>query len=257
MSETNEEVIVGSNSNSEMLRELRQVNSERGGKKTEDLPEGTAPIEAKVEEVEVASEEKPLPEGETIRIGDQEFKTQAEAIRYAEKLENEKLALEMYNQGIRDTLSANAPAVQAAPEEDPELEFYKDPVAAMKKAKDQAKNELRSELQQEKERNRLWDKFLTKNPDIEKEDAERILAKNWDTMKLIADEDKAMDLLATKTRADYQRIIERAKPRTELPNKSGQAVSAGSSSPASVTPKKKEEAPLDFASQIRMMRRKA
>jgi hypothetical protein len=265
---------------SEMMKQVAEVKNHMkqvstGAADPEDLPVGSAPVEASGDEeapvVEAeatpqseAPEEKapaakasPVEEEESIRIGDREFKSQAEALKYAGELEEEKLRLELYNQGVRDALQSNQPAAPAAPveEEDFDSKFYTDPKSALKKVKEDAKSELRAELQAEKTREKMWDTFLTANPDIDRPDAERILRDNWETIGKMTDVDKAMKALATKTRSEYQRMAEKFKPRTELPAKRGQAVSTGSSAMSGVTPLPKEEKVLTFAEEMKRMRR--
>lgn len=215
------------------------------------------------EEAEANQEEgkqakaKETEEEELIRIGDKEFKTQAEALAYAESLQLEKLAGDNYSKGIQDAIQAIKGQEPAAPVEEDNFEekFYSNPKATLQEVKEQAKRELKEELTKEARRENLWNQFLTENPDLRRKDAQRVLEENWETLGKITDLSKAMKILATKTRAEYQEIAERLRPRTELPNKSGQAVSSGSGAPASVTHTKKESSSPNFIAEMKKIRR--
>lgn len=266
----------GSQTKNELAQFHQQMKAGATGRKKEEveLPAGNAPVEARAEEPEeaetveetpaaAAATETPEPEvEELIRIGDKEFKTQAEAIKYAETLAQEKLIAEAYNQGVHDHIKATTPAPE--PEVEPPLvteeEFFSDPTGAVKKtylkAKEDAKREVLSEIEKQGKREALWNKFLADNPDIERRDAQRILEENWDTIGKMTDLSAAMKLVAQKTRAEYQRMAEKLKPRKELPPSKPQVISTGGGAPSGVTPPKKRDEPLDFASQLRMMKKR-
>jgi hypothetical protein len=262
------------------LQELAQFNAESKSKasnkaKDDELPEGQAPLEAKSEEPELkegSQAEAPIPEAaaapepdveEEIRIGDKTFKSQREAIKYAEQLEHDKLVNEAYTQGIRDAakvVQPNQGVEQPKPEDDKfEERFYSDPKGTLTELKERAKQEALDAVRAEQRRESLWTQFFDKNPDLanSREICEQVLARNWDTLGQMTDLDKAMSILATKTRSIFQDYMDRAKPRTELPNRGGQAVSAGSGASKSVTPPKKEEPVLDFVSQMKRMKSRA
>lgn len=230
-----------------------------------ELPEGASPIEARKEETpapeQVAEAAPAVPEvaepEEEIRIGERTFKTQSEAIRYAEELDRERLSSDSYNMGVREALEKLTPQQAAAPVEDKfEEEFYTNPKETLKKVREQATQEALTVVRAEANKEAQWNKFLTDFPDIDRKDAERVLQENWDTIGKMTDINKGMQLLATKTRAEYQRIAERFLPKKELPNKQGQAVSAGSGAAPSVTPSKKPDEPIDFVSELKRMRRR-
>lgn len=256
------------------LAEIRaQVKSQATGKK-EDLPSGSAPVEEPDESVEPqaasaengdrSAEETPAPKveepEELIRIGDQTFKTQAEAIAYAERLEHEKMLVESYNQGIRETLQATQRPTEVAPppEDNFDEQFYTNPKEALMKMKEQAKAEAIAIVDAREREVAAWNKFASLNPDLADSRTEvmRILQENWDVLGKMKDETKAMGILATKTRSYFQSIADRLKPRVELPNRPAQVVSPGGSSRPSVTPTKKDAAPLTMAEQLKSMRRR-
>lgn len=256
-----------------ILDDLKQAKAEMKG---EELPVGAQPVAeeekaAPAEETpaaeipEAEKEEKPAvaaraeeDEDAGIQIGDQFFKTQEEAIAYARKLEQEKLVSEAYNMGIKETLQqVRPPEVEAPPEENFEEKFYADPKGTLQKIKEEAKQEALSSIKAEQRAAQMWNTFLNQYPDIEQRDAQRILSENWDTIGAMTDVDKAMKALAQKTRAEYQRIAERLKPRTELPpNRNAQAVSAGRGGVTPPPQPQKHEKPLTFAEELKNMRRR-
>lgn len=267
------------------LDQLKQVNQATRDKaagrgeadaETEKLPQGASPLEASAEtpEVEEATAEAPeaeeeaataeagasgaADEEELIRIGDQEFKTQAEAIAYAKKLQEEKIINEAYSRGVQEALQAQGQqgaAPQPEPEDNFEEQFYTDPKKALAEVQKKAVQEALKQVEAQRTADRMWSDFLEKYPDVRRKDAERVLRENWNTIGKITDEAKGMALLASKVREEYEEIIERAKPRTELSNKKGQVTGPKGSPAPSVTPQKKDNKPLDFASQVRTLKK--
>lgn len=262
------------------LQELAEIRrgaaAQASGKKEEttevELPSGEAnddvyqeegqEVEVKAEtqeesqEVEAKVEAKTSDEEEeVIRIGDKEFHSQAEAIKYAESLEYEKLTQEAYHRGIHDTIAATRPQEQAPQEEDNfEEKFYTNPKDTLKELKEEAKREAIETIKKEQQREALWNQFCSENPDIRRKDAERILNENWNTFGKMTDLSKAMKLLALKTREEYREIADRLKPRTELPNRQGQVVSTGTGHAPSVTPKKTEARSSNFIAEMKKLK---
>lgn len=263
--------------NRSTLQELAEIRSaakhtaktgEGGSADDVELPAGAvqqaveeskgAAVEAagEVTEGEVVAEEKP--EEPLIKIGNREFKSQEEAFKYAEELEEEKLRAELYSQGVKDALQSNR---QAEPEpvveeENFEEKFYANPKEALAEVKNRAVQDAVALIKAETAREKMWSDFFDKYPDLdgERKLCEMTLNENWSTIGNMTDLPKAMDLLAQKTRAIFQGYIERSKPRTELPARRGQAVSAGNSARGGVTPQKKEAAPLTMVEQLKLNR---
>lgn len=252
---------VQNNPESETLKQLKQVRN------PEALPTGSAPVEA-VAPVETAASVEEVPSAEAapapvpevqkrkVRIGGQEFESDEEAFRYAESLERDKLIAEAHSAGVQEALRATQPAPIVPLEEDFDLQFFADPKKALHDMKKKATQEALAAVQAENNKERLWTQFLAEYPDVDRADAELILARNPEIGQL-TDMKKAMVILATRTRSYYQVIADRVKPRTELPNKGGQVVSAGTSATSSVTQQKKDEKPLTMAQQMKNMRRQA
>lgn len=260
--------------------EARQAAQSGGGlpndEELESLPGGAAPLEARAkdeegaeaettpeeatsaeteEEVEAAPVESE--EEDEIRIGDKTFKSQKEAIRYAQQLDLDKTVAEAYTQGIRDSLGTQNPVPQAPPEEDNfDEKFYADPKGTLASVKEQAKQEALALIKAEQNRESLWTKFGQQYPDVRRKDAERILQEpeNWKILSVMTDVDAAMKILAQKTRAEYEEIVNLRKPRTEMPVKKGAQTAPSGGSKPSVTQAKKDDGPIDFISQVRKMK---
>lgn len=263
--------------NSETLKEVSNFHAEMKSRasKANDLPAGAAPIETAPSEepaVEASPEAPPaqsleeatpaVEEAPTlIKIGSQTFTSQAEAIKYAESLEAEKLTADAYAEGMRHAIERVGQPVAPPPpppvEEDFDAQFYSNPKEYLTKVKEQAKNEALGLIKAEQRKEQLWRDFFREYPDLDGQQrlCELTLNENWEVLGKMTDLPKAMKILATKTRAIFQDYNERTKPRTELPNVVPRSVS-GAPVP-NVTPQKKVEAPLDFASQLRTMKKRS
>jgi hypothetical protein len=269
---------IENNPESAMLKELRQAKDEaqhtastgEGGNpdgQADELPEGSSTLKASEEttvDATETSEETPTPskgdataddtdaEEGPIRIGGQTFKTQTEAIAYAERLEREKELTDAHAAGIREALEATRQPVQPNPELEDNFEerFYANPKEALKEVQTRARDEAVAVIRRETERERMWNDFITQYPDVRRKDAERVLHENWETIGRMTNVPDAMKTLARKVRSEYEEIVALTRPRTELSSKK-QIVSTGGTAPKSVTPQRKDERPLDFASQMR------
>lgn len=259
---------------SDMLKELAQAKEEakhtaatgEGGNpdgQAEELPvppsalaQGAEAAETQAttaEEAPTEAEGSAEPEAEEeIRINGQVFKSQREAFAYAEQLAREKDLTEAHAAGIREALEATRQPVeqQPEPEDDFEQRFYANPKETLKEIQGRARDEAVAVIRAEQQRENLWNQFLAEHPDIRRKDAERILSENWDTIGKMTDLRKAQAVLAQKVRAEYDEIIQTAKPKTILSDKR-QVVSPGGGQPKGVTPKK-EEKPLGMAAQMRL-----
>lgn len=243
-----------------------EMMSQASGKQVNDvLPEGNAQEEkpeteqGSVEAVSVSEEVQPEAVAkQEIKIGDKVFKSEAEAIKYAESLEQDKLLAESYNMGVKEALAlAQKPQdVEPVVEENFEETFYANPKEALTKMKEQAKQEAINIIKAERAEEESWNEFSNKYPDLadSRVEVNRIMQENWDMLSKVKDRQKAMDVLALKTRSYFDHIVEKRKPRTELPNKPGPAVSTGSQNAPSVTPKQKSQEPLTMAQQLKSMR---
>lgn len=262
---------------SDMMKEVARINAERRGHKVEDteLPQGSSKVakdeETPVEEEATAEEApaetegeaavtEPAAEEEPIRIAGREFKTTKEAFAYAEELELTNKLAEAHSAGVREALDAQsratAPGATAEPEDTFDAEFYANPKETLKKFKAEAKNEALAMMQAERNKENLWNEFLTENPDIRRKDAERILHENWNTIGKLTDIAAGKRLLAQKVRSEYDEITEIRKPRTTLSEKKAVVSPSGGAS-SGVTPKKKDETPLSFTEQMRKLKKRS
>lgn len=262
-----------------MMDEVKKVNEEaksvsRGETVEEetDLPAGNSPVtkededesDPKDETKENAEPEKAAKADEDdaetlIKIGDREFKTQAEAIAYAESLEEDKLRSDIYAQGVKDALAQGKPAESAAEEvDDFDETFYANPKAKLAEVRRQATQDAINSIKADQAREDLWKKFFDEHPDLDGQRTlcEFTLNQNWETIGKMTDLQAAQKLLARKVRGVFQTYNERNKPTKELPANKTRAVSPGSGDGPGVTPEKKEEAPLTMAEQIRLTRKR-
>jgi hypothetical protein len=256
----------------DLAKVKEEVNNVVDGKapseEADTLPEGASPIEAsaKTPEVEASAsealEEEAAPEGDkkktgSFKIGSEIFDTQEEAFAYAERLEREKAEADAYNQGIRDTLSASsasgANAAAVEPEDNFEERFYADPKGTLKEIEEKAVAKALQTIEATNARERMWNEFLGEFPDVRRKDAERVLAENWDSIGKMTDYAKAKKALANAVRSEYAEIIERAKPRSEMPDKRQTSAASGGTKPG-VTQQKKNDAPIDFVAQMKKLK---
>lgn len=248
---------------SDTLKELaairEQAKSQARGKGEEVDP--NIPVKEEIEEPPKIEEKIAAVEPEElIRIGDKTFKTQSEAIKYAEGLEHQKEIAEAHTLGVQEALNATRIAAPEVPiEENFEEKFYSDPKSTLKELEERAVAKAEARIDAKVRAENLWKQFEDENPDLSghRKIAEMVLRDNWETLGKMIDIPKAMKILATKTRSVFQDYNDKLKPRTELANRSGQVVSSGSES---VTPPKKEqkvEEALDFVTQLKNSRRRA
>lgn len=249
----------------EMLNEVKSMQETARGVANGTIdPNATAakPAEEEKPSVEAApaaeaTTETPAPAGEVeeeeIRIGDQTFKTQAEAFRYANQLNHDKELAEAHSAGVTEALRAQVVAPPPA-EDKSEEEFWTDPRKAIAKARAEAITEAEARIEAKLNREKQWDIFLDKYPDIMREDAQRILDQNLDTIGKVEIE-KGMQLLAAKTRGYYAKIEEFRKPRTVLADGKGTQTARSGSAPTSVTPEQKQTRPLTFAEEMKSLRK--
>lgn len=215
------------------------------------------------------AESKPAPPSKTYRIGSKKFDSEEEAQAYAEQLEREKISLDAYNQGLlaaqeaqRNVNTQTQPTTEPEPEDDFDDRFYANPKQYLKERDEtvykRAVNDIKSDLAKEKETETIRQRFYSNNDDLtDYQDLVQVVyAQNRDLLESMRDVDKAMDLLAEKTRARIQKIRDAGKPQEEL-NVTRAGASQGNRSivsggPAQTSPQK----PVGFAEQVRRMSEK-
>lgn len=244
-----------------MLQDLKRANAEiraaaKGEAPPEELPQGAAVVGAPPEAAPA-----PVEEFEEIKIDDQVFKSEKDALAYAtEKLkreEHERMLAEAHSQGVREALAATQQPQAAAPQEDNfDEQFYSNPKEALNKVKEAAKAELRAEFDAKAAEEQAWNEFSAIYPDLadSRREVIRILNENVDILGKMQDRKKAMGILATKTREYFDEIVEKRKPRTELPQRQAQVVAAGGGTRPGVTQTQKQATPLTMAQQLKSLR---
>ena len=208
-------------------------------------------------------QEEEVPKEAAIKIGDKEFATQKEAFDYAngqiDDMERERQITNAYQQGILD-VQGQAPVQQnvtpvPVPQatEDFDQKFYENPQKYLNehadKIRTQTRDEIMKEVNQQNKRTELWTEFYSKFPDLanKKDLVETTLNANWDVLGTMQDAQKAMDMLGGKVRTRLTQFAEDLLPKQELPNTQGDASPGGQ---MNVTPKKSEDKPVDFISQL-------
>jgi len=222
----------------------------------EEVPAVEASSDSPAEEVAAVVEEDKGPVTE-IKIGDQVFTNQADAIKYAEVLAQEKMINESYQMGVREAMRAQAPVAQApVVEENFEEKFYSDPKGTLKNIEASAVQTAIETIRAEQNKENLWKTFFDKYPDLagHRSICDHVLKENMQILGNMQDTDKAMAILATKTRSVFQSYNDAQKPRSEMPRKSSQAVSTGNASNPGVTQNKKVERVLTMAEQMRSLK---
>lgn len=229
------------------------------------LPEGGKPEvvpETKVEEKkpeEVVAEVKK--EETIIKIGSKEFKTHAEALAYAQELEQATQLEDAYRKGIKDA----APEVVEPKIDEEELflkqiedKLFENPKEALKlygeKLVQKVTKNIEDTYNKKNQEEKFWSDFTLANPDLNQETVKYILQRDWKELGYI-DVNKAKDELAKRTRSYINNIVEQAKPKTELP-KTNTTLASASNGALPVTENPKVES-LDFISQLNKMRFKS
>lgn len=229
-----------------------------------ELPKGAAQVEAVAEVEETTAEAlegaevvaaPAVEEEEPIRIAGKTFKTQKEAIAYAEQLEQEKLISEAHAMGVREAIAAQQAATPppAVVEEDFETKFYSNPKETLREIQARARDEAVAVIRAETTREKAWNDFLSEYPDIRRQDAEVILANSAKTIGVLPWEE-GRKALAQAVYKEYDEIANLRRPKTELHQKK-QVLSPSGGAARGVTPKTDDEKPLSFSQQLRRLKR--
>lgn len=225
-----------------------------GADPVEDAPEAestAAALGAEAPESEVVAAAPEESEEEPIRIGGMTFKTQKEALAYAEKLEQDKLLAEAHAQGVREALASQQiqPAPKAVEEDDFETKFYSNPKETLREIQARARDEAVAVIRAETAKEKAWNEFLSEFPDIRRRDAEQVLDANAGTIGILP-WDQGRKALAAAVYKEYDEIAQIRRPKTELTQKKP-AISPSGGAVRGVTPKASEEKPLSFLDQVR------
>lgn len=196
------------------------------------------------------------------RIGDREFASQEEMISYVATLEGETNA---YRQGAITQHGQVPPAaepVTPVPQYNAE-ELYTNPQEFLTKFAQQIKQEaigtVSAQQAQRDQDNAVWSEFVSTHPMLAdfRSEVEEFTARNTTEIQTIAKlrgRKAAIDHVATKVKANFQRYAKAIQPQRELPN-SGAASAPAAKSGATVTQKPDTKKPLSFADQVRSIRK--
>lgn len=221
-----------------------------------------AGVEPQEGEPTPALSESATPAEPKFKIGGREFGTQEEAWAYAESLEQERLAADAFRQGVEAAsrlAPSNPPPQNATPPQPEEIdpEYYTNPQSYFAKREAQiiARAEARIDQKalQRKTHEDTWTQFYSDYPDLAsaREFVDFTLQQNWNTLQHV-ETGQALKQLAEKVRGKLKPIVEARMPKVELP-KVRTAASAGGGE--QVTVPKTEAKPLNFAQQMRNLKK--
>ncbi len=205
---------------------------------------------------------------ENIRIGERTFTSTAEAMAYAQELEQRRIADDAFRQGIEaaqnlapgNSLPAT-PAEPTEPEKIPDL-YYTDPAAYFKQRESElitkASQTVLGQVEQQKRYEITMNKFWEDHPDLARNGATKdlttaILNYSFESLKNVTTE-KALQIIAEKARAKLKELGVTTLPQKVLPSNAKPAVSSGSGTV--LTRPKQEEKPLNWTAQMRNMKAK-
>lgn len=247
--------------------ETERVFDESGNVVEENVIE--APADEAPDEV---AEEAPAPAASAsggthkYRIGDKTFATQAEALAYAESVEQQTSEVDAYRQVLREAIAqtprAPAPEETSHSNELNAEEIYTDPQTFLKRFEAKIKTETLAQVNQQQalidQDNRVWREFTERHPDLAdfREDITALASRIAPEVGSIArgkGQAAAYDYVATKFKAQVERLSSAIRPKRELRN-TVQA-SAGASGGQNVTPKAPPKKALSFSEQIRQMKK--
>lgn len=231
---------------------------------TEVTEEVVAEAPATEETTQEAAPETEVAADEGIELDGQKFKTQKEALAYAQanimKLQMEREIADAYRQGIADAagpLESVTPQAAAPAEDNFEEEFYRDPKATLEKVRLQAIEEAETRIltkqQMQNAEEKLWSDFQNAHPDLAdfREDVVHYANVHKDVVQALVrtkGQQAAFDYVAQKTRAKFQAYVEKMKPATALPATKPAVTPTGQKS---VTPPKAPTKPLSFMEEVR------
>lgn len=223
-----------------------------------------------VEQPETQQEEAAEQEEAAIIIGGKSFKSQKEALDWAQEnisvLEQERIQADAYRQAVQDLRVTPQTQQSVTPTaEEPAFndeQFYANPGQTLaeieERAVKKAEASITRKLQAREQDKEIWENFVNAHPDLEdfRDDVENFATQYADTVRTLSQtrgQRAAMDFVAQKTRAKFQAYYEKTKPKTIL-TKTGGVGSAPAGAPGSVTPQKKHDAPLSLVDQMRKLK---
>jgi hypothetical protein len=226
-----------------------------GGPEDTNTPEPAAAAPTPEAPAPAPAQAKPAP----IRIGTEVFETPEEAIKYATELQLELAKKDAYELGK----SANQTPKDEAPTRDEfddlEDKIFENPKETIKKiiemAEERAEKRITTKQAKQAEIETTWRNFYSSNQDLadNKDVVDFIMQKNWNEVGTIP-VDKALKIIAEKTRSFLSSRKVSTLPTTELP--SAPAVTTAPGVPTTQTVNKKEEIAVDFIAQLNKHRKR-
>lgn len=209
----------------------------------------------------------PSKEGK-IRIGNEVFDSAEDALAYATELQLAITERDAFEKGKQSVSKIETPVVEPDWTDEIEKELFENPKEAIKKihqkATEDAKKiiearevEKEQAVKQETQRKQTWQSFYESNSDLSTPAAQEvvngIMQRDWKELGPMSAE-KALPLLAQRSRAFIQSLKETQLPQTTLQSKT--VVTTKSGAPATTTTPQKKSSPLDFISQVNKHRRR-
>jgi len=245
---------------------VREVVFDEGGQTVEVHEEPDPVAEAAREATPEDGGAEEVAAAPKIRIGDQEFSSQEDALAYAQRLQSESDA---YQRGVQEALQyQRGPGAGVTPEpvvpqsEENVEELYTNPQEFLKKYATKIKTEIIGEHTQREslkaQSDQIWREFTDRHPALAdfRSEVEDFVAKNTtDVRSLIQAKGRpaSYDFIATKLKSRFESYASALKPKRELPNGGGGA--SPTAKAASVTPKPSTQKQLSMADQMRSLRK--
>lgn len=199
------------------------------------------------------------------RIGDKTFATQAEALTYAEGQVQPASEVDAYRQVLREAIAQvpRSPGITpAVPAEENAEEIYTNPGEYLRKRDERIKSEVLQQVNAQSASveadNRIWREFTDRHPDLTdfREEIVTLAGRIQPEVQAIGrtkGQGAAYDYVATKFKAQVERITAALRPKRALPN--GATGGAAGNKVETVTPKTVLKKPSTMAEQIRNMRK--
>jgi hypothetical protein len=221
-------------------------------------------------EEQLASEETAGEDAETheiaeeegdIQIGDRKFRTQREALTYAQELERERMTADAFRQGVEAAQRESKGNQFVAPEETDEIpaEYYANPAKYLREREakiiEKAAQVFEAKRDAQTRHDKTWSDFFNDYPDLHsaKRIVDMVFREKFETLKHVETK-KALRIIAEEARKEVNTILEDKMPKQEL-RRTKQATSQGSG--RTVTTEKTEDKPLNFIGQTKTMKTSA
>lgn len=223
--------------------------------------------EVEVTETTVTTTPPPQKEGK-IRIGTEVFDSTEEAMAYAAELQSAIIEKDAFEKGKQSASQTEAPPPEPDWTEEVEKEIFENPKEAIKKIHQKALDDAQKLLEKRdkqkedadraaKQQAQTWNSFYEANADLSTPAAQEvvkgIMQRDWQELGPMQ-ADKALPILAQRSRAFIQSLKETQLPTTTLQSKT--VVTTKSGNPATATTPQKKSSSLDFISQINKHRKR-